>query len=224
MPGIVTQAETGGLEGKIYLDESGGYLQIGVTSYGYTMLHKFHVNPFDSAGGAYNTVGASQETNVIETASNLVELIAGLYEAQATIQALVAYQVSPDKTGVLPTALDLSAAASAGTEGGATAGSVYTLMTLTGHGSDWSRWHVGFHGMSGTWVQEGGRVPLNTSSITPLKDLGHYLYGSSAGTGLAGVGAGLFTQVVTHSGEPLIGPMYVVGSLSKRIRRRFRAL
>jgi hypothetical protein len=226
MPGIVTTAEVGGGLGKLYLDESGGFIAIAISAQGATAISKFRVAPFVvSEGGAYAGSVGGQEINVSETAANLVALIAANYKAASTVQAVGVYQTKSDHTGVLPTALDVSAATHVGTFGGGSTGSVFQLFTLSAHGSDFSRWQAHFFGADNNVDDPAGRVSIaSLGGGNAWASLGNYLMGLAAGPGIGGLGAGLNTQVVTHAGEPIVQPMYLVTSVSRRRRRRYRVL
>ena len=224
MAGIQTLPETGPLKGLTYLDESGGYIVVAVQAAGYIAQHRLHVAAFDAAGGAYTTVGTGQEANVVQTAENVVAQIATLYDATCRVQAVSAYQVTADHTGALPTALDLSAASAAGTNTAGYNTDVFNYTGFTAHGADFSRWQLHLHATNSADQPGGNRCLLGAFSSTKCQNLGNYLLGLQAGLGIGGSGTGLFTQIVTHAGMKLVQPMYVIGSYSKRIRRRYRTL
>ncbi len=224
MPGITTEPLGTG-RGVMYLDESGGYVQISVTAKGYISVHKFHVPSFAPTGsGAYSTVPSGGEANVLQTASNLVAQIATLYKSSATIQALGVYQVKSDGTGVLPTAIDVSSAVANGVNSATNDGAVDTYEGYTGHGADFSKWQVHFHATAAAYTDMGFRNTASSYGPGTQLDFQDYITGSAGGIGISGTGTGLKCAVVTKSGYPILAPIYVIYSLSRRIRRRYRFL
>lgn len=218
MPTYASEAETGGGLGIVWLDKSGGFIQIAVANVGYTSLHKFHVKAFDDSG-AYTSPGGSDEADLNATAANLIALLKPMFASGTALSPVAVYKTNTPGDGVTPFSYSFDAGLSVGGSSSGTATSPSTQSSLTAKGSDYSRWQAHFFGCADD-VWAGPTRGLTNLSGGAIDQLAQYLAHARTGPGLAGHGVSKNTMVVTHAGAEIVNPVWLVMSVNKRIRRR----
>lgn len=218
MPVYPSEAETGGGKGIVWLDESGGYIQIAIANTGYTSLHKFHVIPFAS-DGTYSAPGGSQEIDLQSTAANIIALLQPAFATTTTLTPVAVYQSNSAHDGVSPFSYSFPSGLTVAGTSGSPASHPSVQISLTAHGNDLSRWQIHVNGVATNFWTNPTRF-LATLAGDSIAQLGQYLIMGRTGPGLAGHGVGKDTAVVSHSGQPLTSPCFLVYSVNKRIRRR----
>lgn len=204
---------------ELWDDGSGGALVLGITGPdAYTHVHKVHVLPFGSGGsGVYNAPPAGVETNLGQTADNLMALIAACYNADAFGAVQSANQIDAGGDALVPYtyAFGAGAAFAAGTAAG-TRWDTWVTARFTGLDTFGGKFSLELPGVSQSVLSRLFRIGID-SATGALKALGDYLSGQTNG----GVHAAK-TAIVSHAGNPLRTQMFIVGSTNKRLRRHFK--
>jgi hypothetical protein len=204
--------------GILYEDTSGGFLSLEITHVDYTSTHKFRVRPFgSSSSGVFNAPPSGTTANIGQEADNLATLIAAMYGNTASGAFTEVNQVLTDNTGVQPYPYTFGggAAFSAGTASGGN-GQTFVTNNLVAKGTDGSRWLLMLPGVALSEQLNLGRFPRSGFG-TALAALADYLLGVTNGPTHA-----VKTNVVSHSGVSLAGPIFGISSTNKRLRRHFK--